>query len=82
MIAVGYKGAAYDDETFIIGSGVSFMMKVNTNLDLIWERELENPYELKRVLSTIDGSGYVTFGACRTETIETHFCLTFTELDG
>jgi hypothetical protein len=82
IIAVGYKGALYDDETFIIGSGVSFIMKVSTHFDLIWDRPVDNPYELKRILPNSDQTGYVAFGACRSETSETHFCLTFTDLNG
>ena len=82
IIAVGYQSAAYDDETFIISSGVSFVMKVSAELNLVWERAIDNPYELKRVLPNQDSSGYVGFGSCRTETSETHFCLIFMDLSG
>ena len=82
IIAVGYKGAAYDDETFIIGSGNSFVMKLSAQLDLIWDRDLENPYELKRILPNHNSSGYVGFGACRNEQSETNLCLAFMNLNG
>ena len=39
IIAVGYKGGAYDDESFIVTSAQAFMMKIDADLStVLWKK--------------------------------------------
>lgn len=62
VIAVGYKGGAYDDETFVVTSATGFMMKLSTTFDILWEVEAGDFFELRKVVKTKDGQGYAAVG--------------------
>ena len=63
IIAVGYKGGAYDDESFIVTSAQAFMMKIDADLStVLWEKDIPEFMELRRVVKAKDGSGYAAVG--------------------
>ena len=58
IIAVGYKGGAYDDESFIVTSAQAFMMKIDADLTtVLWEKDIPEFMQLRRVVKAKDGSG-------------------------
>ena len=55
IIAVGYKGGAYDDESFIVTSAQAFMMKIDADLStVLWEKDIPEFMELRRVVKAKD----------------------------
>ena len=81
IIAVGYKGGKYDDETFIITSAKAFIMKLNKDFEILWEKDESKFAELRKVLKSKDGKGYVAAGNMLADE-SAYFSLHFTDLEG
>ena len=62
VIAVGYKGGAYDDETFVVTSATGFIMKLSSTFDILWERDVPEFFELRKVVKAKDGQSYAAVG--------------------
>ena len=84
VVAVGYRGAAQDELTsFLVDSGRGFIMKLDADLDVLWERNAPaNFFQPFRVLPRADTPGYAVFGACRGRAEQPVFCLSFSDEDG
>ena len=84
IVAVGYRGAAQDElATFLVDTGRGFIMKLDADLNAIWERAAPAGFfQPFRVLPRTDAPGYAVFGACRGRAGQTAFCLGFSDPDG
>ena len=84
IVAVGYRGAAQDElATFLVDTGRGFIMKLDSDLNAIWERAAPAGFfQPFRVLPRTDAPGYAVFGACRGRAGQTAFCLGFSDPDG
>ena len=84
IVAVGYRGAAQDElATFLVDTGRGFIMKLDADLNVIWERAAPAGFfQPFRVLPRTDAPGYAVFGACRGRAGQTAFCLGFSDPDG
>ena len=84
VVAVGYRGAAQDELTsFLVDTGSGFIMKLDADLNVIWERNTAGRFfQPLRVLPRTDAPGYAVFGACRGRAEQTVFCLGFSDEDG
>ena len=84
VVAVGYRGAAQEELTsFLVDSGRGFIMKLDAELNVIWERGTgDRFFQPFRVLPRRDAPGYAVYGACRGRTGQTVFCLAFSDAQG
>ena len=84
IVAVGYRGAAQDElATFLVDTGRGFIMKLDADLNAIWERAAPAGFfQPFRVLPRTDAPGYAVFGACRGRAGQTAFCLGFSDEHG
>ena len=84
IVAVGYRSAAQDElGSFIVDTGRGFVMKLNHDLDVVWERLLPAAlFQAFRVLPRSDAPGYAVFGACRGNAEQTQFCMSLVDGDG
>ena len=80
VIAVGYKGGAYDDETFVVTSATGFIMKLSSTFDILWERDVPEFFELRKVVKAKDGQSYAAVGNIAPEGSEfVNFGMYFTD---
>ena len=64
-------------------TGRGFVMKLNRDLGVVWERSLPAAlFQAFRVLPRSDAPGYAVFGACRGSDEQTRFCISFVDRDG
>ena len=84
IVAVGYRSAAQDElGSFIVDTGHGFVMKLNLDLGVVWERSLPAAlFQAFRVLPRSDAPGYAVFGACLGSDEQTQFCISFVDRDG
>ena len=84
IVAVGYRAAAQDELTsFIVDTGGAFVMKLNRDLGVAWERGLPPAlFQAFGVQPRSDAPGYAVFGACRGSAEQTQFCISLTDEHG
>ncbi len=69
--------------SFLVDTGRGFILKLNADLDVIWERDTGGRFfQPLRVLPRTGAPGYAVFGACRGHAEQTLFCLAFSDADG
>lgn len=84
MIAVGYRDADQEElNSFIVDTGRAFVMKLDRDLGVIWERAIRGAmFQAFGVQPRTDAPGYAVFGACLGAGEQTRFCISFTDQDG
>ena len=84
IVAVGYRAAAQDEpSSFIVDTGRGFVMKLNRDLSVAWERDLPAAlFQAFRAQPRTDAPGYAVFGACRGNDERTRFCISFVDEQG